>query len=141
MAFDVLSFQDDVSSVDLEDYRQLRGWQNQFAMLNQWSKLISTKMALREEVYLLKGCESSVWLAVHSDSDGRLWFSVDAEARLLKGFAAILLLMMNGKRSEELLMEDIPGQVESLGLPRNLSASRANGLTTLYRKMAESAGI
>ena len=137
----VLSFQDDVSSIDLDAYRQLGGWQNQFAMLNQWSKLIATKSPLRVEANLLKGCESSVWLAVYKDSDERLWFSVDAEARLLKGFAAILLFLMNGKSSEELRREDIPSQVASIGLPRNLSASRANGLSTLYRKMSELAGL
>ncbi|MNR46816.1 Cysteine desulfuration protein SufE [compost metagenome] len=66
-------------------------------------------------------------------------FRAASDARLLRGLLAVLLVRVNGLPSEELAGIDLADWFNQLGLARQLSPSRSNGLNAVLKKMREMA--
>ncbi|PKH05851.1 cysteine desulfurase sulfur acceptor subunit CsdE [Moritella sp. Urea-trap-13] len=105
------------------------GWQNKYRQLIQLGNKIP---ALSDDYKIaenqIKGCESQAWLALHCDNDGRLWFGLDSDARIVKGLMAALLAAVNGKTRAEIAAFDVDDYFAQLGFMQQLSPSRGNGL-------------
>lgn len=105
------------------------GWQNKYRQLI----LLGNKMPVLADEYKITanqitGCESQAWLALSCDNDGRLWFGLDSDARIVKGLMAALLAAVNGKTRAEIQAFDVDGYFNQLGFMQQLSPSRGNGL-------------
>ncbi|MNE86946.1 Cysteine desulfuration protein SufE [compost metagenome] len=77
-----------------------------------------------------------MWL-VAEQADGQWQFKATSDARLLRGLLALLLVRVQGLNSSELAGLDLPGWFSQLGLERQLSPSRSNGLHAVVQRMAE----
>lgn len=83
--------------------------------------------------YLINGCQSKVWL--HADLvDGKLEFSADSDAIIVKGIVALLVKVLNGRTPDE-IMENPLFFIDEIGLSQNLSPTRSNGLLAMVKKM------
>ena len=83
--------------------------------------------------YLINGCQSKVWL--HADQiEGKLIFSADSDAIIVKGIVALLVKVMNGRTPEEIVNNDL-FFIDEIGLSQNLSPTRSNGLLAMVKKM------
>ena len=45
----------------------------------------------RKEEYLIKGCQSRVWIDARLDDEGKILFSADSDAIITKGIIALLI--------------------------------------------------
>ena len=124
---------DDLSSASLTELLDNKGWQNRYKMLLQWSKLVGEKSAIRSEANVVKGCALKTWL-VHELDDGRHFFAVDSDSRVVKGLAVLLLLQIDGKSTAEIQALDIDAFMLELDLHKHLSPSRGNGFKALLDK-------
>jgi len=77
------------------------------------------------------GCVSVVWLAGEI-REGRCYFRCAAESPLVRSLVAFLCEFFSGFTPQELLSSD-PDPIEALGLARNLSPTRRNGLESARR--------
>lgn len=83
--------------------------------------------------YLINGCQSKVWL--HADLvDGKLEFSADSDAIIVKGIVALLVKVLNGRTPDE-IVENPLFFIDEIGLSQNLSPTRSNGLLAMVKKM------
>ena len=83
--------------------------------------------------YLINGCQSKVWL--HADlADGKLVFSADSDAIIVKGIVALLVKVLNGRTPDE-IVENKLFFIDEIGLSQNLSPTRSNGLLAMVKKM------
>jgi len=78
---------------------------------------------------LLAGCQSQVWLVSEGDST-ELVFRADSDAAIVSGLVALLLRVYSGRSAEEILATE-PTFIEAIGLSEHLSATRANGLSSM----------
>ena len=85
---------------------------------------------------LIRGCQSKVWLTADS-RDGRLFFSVDSDAFIVKGLLAIVLAAYNGKTPEEIRAFDIAAYFADLDLIKHLSPTRGSGLQAMVARINE----
>lgn len=121
----------------LQIFRGASGWEQRARLLMQWGeRLPPLSDAEKCEVNLVSGCESQVWL-VGQLQDGHWQFSAASEARLIRGLVALLLARVNGLTAAELQQVDLPGWFDELGLSRQLSPSRSNGLNAVLQRMVE----
>ena len=68
----------------------------------------------------------------------QVWqFKASSDARLLRGLLALLLVRVQGLPSEALARLDLRQWFTQLGLERQLSPSRSNGLHAVLQRMAE----
>lgn len=125
------------ASQALELFEQARGWEQRARLLMQWGeRLEPLDDNDKTEANRVHGCESLVWL-VAQQVEGRWRFKATSDARLLRGLLALLLVRVQGLPSEELAGLDLGAWFTQLGLERQLSPSRSNGLHAVLLRMAE----
>ncbi len=119
----------------LEAFQAVGSWEQRARMLMQWGERLP---ALADEdkvdANLVQGCESLVWL-VGRLHDSHWQFAASSDARMIRGLVALLLARVNGLSGAELQAVDLPDWFAQLGLSRQLSPSRSNGLNAVLQRM------
>jgi cysteine desulfuration protein SufE len=124
----------------LEIFQNAAGWEQRARLLMQWGdRLPALSDVDKVEANRVHGCESQVWL-VGALQDGHWQFAASSDARLIRGLVALLLARVNGLSAAELRQVDLPEWFNQLGLSRQLSPSRSNGLNAVLQRMNELAG-
>nr|WP_256833087.1 SufE family protein [Pseudomonas oleovorans] len=116
------------------------GWEQRARLLMQWGeRLVPLSDAERVDEHRVHGCESLVWLIAERHGE-HLHFRANSDARLLRGLLAVLLARVDGLPRAELASVDLVDWFNQLGLQRQLSPSRSNGLNAVLQRMRELAG-
>ncbi|MCY1516801.1 Cysteine desulfuration protein SufE [compost metagenome] len=123
----------------LDAFAAAGGWEQRARLLMQWGeRLEALAEAERSDASRVHGCESQVWLV--GERQGDHWhFRAASDARLIRGLLAVLLARVDGLDGEELAAIDLADWFNQLGLGRQLSPSRSNGLNAVLKKMREMA--
>lgn len=130
----------DAARTALETLGASLGWEQRARLLMQWGdRLPAMADDEKTDEHLVDGCESKVWLLADV-IDGHWQFRAASDARLIRGLVALLLARVNGLTAEDLQQVDLPDWFNQLGLSRQLSPSRSNGLNAVLQKMRELAG-
>lgn len=129
-------FIDDFSSISIADLVATGDWQRQYRTITQWGRLVSTKPEIRIPENLIKGCELPVWMA-HHIMEGRHYFAVDSDSRVINGLAVLLLAQVQGKSLVEVREFDPEKKLISLGLEKHLTPSRNNGFRSIIQRCNE----
>ena len=87
----------------------------------------------RTEQYVIRGCQSRVWIDARLD-EGRIRFTADSDAIIIKGIIALLIRVLDGRTPQEVLDTDLYF-IDAIGLSANLSPTRANGLLAMIKQM------
>ena len=121
----------------LDVFQNAAGWEQRARLLMQWGdRLPALSDADKVEANRVHGCESQVWL-VGALVNGHWQFAANSDARLIRGLVALLLARVNGLSASELRAVDLPEWFAQLGLSRQLSPSRSNGLNAVLQRMNE----
>ncbi|AUM68458.1 SufE family protein [Pseudomonas fluorescens] len=121
----------------LQIFQDASSWEQRARLLMQWGeRLPPLSDADKCDANLVSGCESQVWL-VGQLHDGHWQFAASSDARLIRGLVALLLARVNGLSAGELQQVDLPDWFNQLGLSRQLSPSRSNGLNAVLKRMRE----
>lgn len=92
---------------------------------------IDTKYKTPE--HLIEGCQSRVWLNAEEE-DGKVIFTADSDAIIIKGIIALLIRVLNGHTPEEILNAELYF-IDKIGLAEHLSPTRSNGLVAMVKQM------
>lgn len=95
----------------------------------------------RNEKNFISGCESQSWLEYQQDSEGRLLFTADSDAKIIRGLLVIVLVAFQQKTPEQIKNVVIESYFESLGLLQHLSPSRGNGVKAIVEKIRSIASV
>lgn len=131
---------DDLSGLSLSALREARSWQARFGLLLQWGERIAPKPRLHDDSHRVSGCETLVWLA-HRQVRDRHRFAIDAESRVIRGLAALLLVLIDDRTADDIKALDLAAVFTELGLVRHLSPSRVNGFQSLVRQALSQASV
>lgn len=121
----------------LVEFQNCAQWEQRARLvLHYGAQLNELPLEQRSADNLIHGCETRVWLAL--DRHTQPWrFQVASEARLLRGLLALLLVRIDGLNAEQMLSVDLAEWFKQLGLARQLSPSRSNGLNAVLKAMHE----
>ena len=87
----------------------------------------------KTEQNLIDGCQSRVWLQADL-IDGKLLFTAESDALIVKGIVALLIRVLSGHTPQEILDSDLYF-IEEIGLKEHLSPTRSNGLLAMVKQM------
>ncbi|MCH2136996.1 MAG: SufE family protein [Phycisphaerales bacterium] len=121
-----------------------------FSVLDQWEDryryimdlgegLAPMDAHLRTDETLVRGCQSTVWVALTTDGD-QVRLHADSDSALVKGLAAIVVRVLDGRTVADLLGFDLEGLFDTLQLHAHLSPTRSNGLHGMVRQVMARAG-
>ena len=116
----------------------------EFAVFDEWLdkydyliELSDTLPAIADEHrtdnYVIKGCQSRVWVDARLE-DGKVYYSADSDAIIVKGILALLIRAMQGRTPQQILDLDLYF-IEEIGLQENLSPTRGNGVLATIKQM------
>jgi cysteine desulfuration protein SufE len=116
----------------------------EFAMFDDWldkyDYLISLSDSLpviapehKTDDYIIEGCQSRVWVDAKLE-DGKIYYSADSDAIIIKGLLALLIRAMGGRTPQEVVDLELYF-IDAIGLKENLSPTRGNGLLATIKQM------
>ena len=118
----------------IEDFEIFDDWIQKYEYLIELGKElapIAEKYKIEEN--LVKGCQSRVWLHAEKQ-DEKIIYTADSDAIMTKGIIAILIRALSNQTAEEIIRADL-NFIDDIGLKEQLSATRANGLVSMIKKM------
>jgi cysteine desulfuration protein SufE len=89
----------------------------------------------RTDAHRVKGCVSQAWVLGEFRA-GHCYFRSDADSPLVRGLLALLCDFYSGATPEEVAATE-PALLEELGLARNLSPTRLNGLRSVRARIRD----
>lgn len=85
--------------------------------------------------FMVKGCQSKVWLRAYQDGD-RMMIQVDSNTAITKGIAALLWRVLNGQKPSDILASNLDF-ITRTGLRSHLSSQRSNGLSAMITRIKQ----
>lgn len=117
----------------------------EFSIFDEWLDRYNYLIELSSELpgiapehktdqYVIKGCQSRVWVDARLGDDGKMYFTADSDAIITKGIITLLVRVLDGHTPTEVRDADLYF-IDKIGLAQNLSPTRANGLLAMIRQM------
>ncbi len=127
---DIATIQADI----IEEFSLFDDWQERYRHLIELGrKLPPYPEACRTDDYLVRGCQSRVWLNPRFEGD-LLYFDAASDALIVSGLVALLLRIFSGQPPAAIVAAE-PQFVAAIGLSEHLSPNRSNGLFAMIRTM------
>ncbi len=94
---------------------------------------------LRTEANRVRGCQSTVFLDIRKKpgSADIVEFLADSDADIVRGLIAILQTLFSGQRGRDVAAFDIDGFFRRIGLDKNLTMGRRNGLAEMTQRIRD----
>ena len=118
----------------IEEFSGLDDWMDKYQLLID----LGNEQAPLDEKYktesnLIDGCQSRVWLQCDYE-DGKLVFTAESDALIVKGIVALLIRVLSGHTPKEIVEADLYF-IDQIGLKDHLSPTRSNGLLAMMKQM------
>ena len=118
----------------IEEFSDFTDWMDKYQLLidlGNEQKPLDEKY--KTESNLIDGCQSRVWLQADY-SDGKISFSAESDALIVKGIIALLIRVLSGHTPQEILDADLYF-IDRIGLKEHLSPTRSNGLLAMVKQI------
>ncbi|MCI7576437.1 MAG: SufE family protein [Bacteroidales bacterium] len=124
----------DIQDEIIDEFSAMDDWMDRYSLLIDFgNELPALPEEDKTEQNLIDGCQSKVWFTAHLE-DGKIVYQGDSDAILVKGIVALLIKVLSGHTSKEILESDLYF-VERINLKEHLSPTRSNGLVAMLKQM------
>ena len=118
----------------IEEFSEMSDWMDRYQLLiDLGEEQENLPAADKTEQNLIDGCQSRVWLQC-DDVDGKLVFTADSDALIVKGIIALLVRVLSGQTPKDILDADLYF-IDRIGLREHLSPTRSNGLLAMIKQI------
>lgn len=118
----------------VEEFSDFDDWMDKYQMLIDLGNDLDTlDDKYKTEQNLIDGCQSRVWVQCDY-TDGKLMFTADSDALIVKGIIALLIQVLSGHTPKEILDADLYF-IDKIGLRDHLSPTRSNGLLAMVKQI------
>ncbi len=125
---------DNVQDQIIEEFAMFDDWLDKYDYLISLSdNLPVIDPAHKTDQYIIEGCQSRVWVDARLE-DGKVYYSADSDAIIVKGILALLIRAMEGRTPQQIVDLDLYF-IDAIGLQENLSPTRGNGVVSTIKQM------
>lgn len=118
----------------IEEFEAFDDWMDRYQLIIDYSKeLKPMSEADKTDNNLIDGCQSKVWFSARMD-DGKLFFTGDSDAILVRGIVGLLLSVLSGHTPQEISKADLYF-IDRIGLREHLSPTRSNGVAAMLKQL------
>lgn len=118
----------------IEEFSDFTDWMDKYQLLidlGNEQKPLDDKY--KTESNLIDGCQSRVWLQADYE-DGKIYFTAESDALIVKGIIALLIRVLSGHTPQEILDTELYF-IDRIGLKDHLSPTRSNGLLAMVKQI------
>ncbi len=124
----------DIQNEIIDEFSGLSDWMDRYSYIIDLGNAMD---ALPEEERtadnLIDGCQSRLWLSADY-RDGKVYFTADSDAIIVKGIVSLLIKVLSGHTPQEILDSEL-FFIDEIGLREHLSPTRSNGLLAMVKQM------
>ena len=125
---------DKIQEEIIEEFSMFDDWLDKYDYLISLSESLPVIAAEHKtDEYIIEGCQSRVWVDARLE-DGKIYYSADSDAIIIKGLLALLIRAMGGRTPQEVVDTELYF-IDAIGLKENLSPTRGNGLVATIKQM------
>ncbi|MGE4130088.1 MAG: SufE family protein, partial [Bdellovibrionales bacterium] len=118
----------------VSEFAGIEDWEDRYRKIIEIGKALPAMPAeLQTEDSKIRGCQSQVWMHAKLD-EGRVIFTADSDAVLVRGLVAMLVRIYSGGTPDEIVRVP-PDFIREIGLESKLTPSRTNGLASMIKQM------
>lgn len=118
----------------IADFEVFDDWMDKYNYLIEMGKsLPPLDPQYKVDKYLIKGCQSQVWLHAYYES-GKVHFAADSDALITKGIVALLINVLSEQPPSDIVQSELDF-IHTIGLKEHLSQTRSNGLSNMIKQM------
>ena len=130
MAKSINELQDEI----IEEFEAFDEWLDRYELIADYSRSLSPMSeADKTDSNLIDGCQSKVWFTARME-EGRIHFSGDSDAILVRGIVGLLLSVLNDHTPQEICEADLYF-IDRIGLREHLSPTRSNGVAAMLKQL------
>lgn len=119
----------------IEEFSGLDDWMDRYGMIiDMGNSLPPIDEKFKTPEYLIEGCQSRVWVNAELSPEGKVVFTADSDAIIVKGIISMLVDVLSGHTPQEILDSDLYF-IDRVGLSEHLSPTRSNGLLAMVKQM------
>lgn len=116
------------------EFEFLTDWMDKYEhIIEEAKELAPMDPAMKQEKYIIKGCQSKVWLYPEF-REGKLYFQADSDAIISKGLVALIVRVLSGHSPHEIRDAELYF-IDKIGLKEHLSPTRSNGLLAMVKQI------
>jgi cysteine desulfuration protein SufE len=104
-----------------------------FYLMDLGKKLSPMPAEHQTEEYIVKGCQSKVWLFPRPEAD-KLYFEADSNTEITKGLVSLLVRIWSGKTPQEIIDTEL-FFIEKIGMSHMIGSQRSNGFASMIKQM------
>jgi cysteine desulfuration protein SufE len=118
----------------IEDFSLFDTWEEKYEyIIDLGKKLPALEGKYKVAENIIKGCQSSVWLATEF-RDGKIFFKADSDAVIVKGLVSMLISVLSLHSPGEILDAKLDF-IREIGMMNHLAQTRSNGLLAMIKQM------
>src|SRR5687767_5055247 len=125
---------EEVEKEIVEEFSLFDSWDDKYEyIIDLGKKLDVLDDKHRKDENKVKGCQSTVWL-VAIKKDGRIFYSADSDAMIVKGLISMLIRVLSGQQPDDILNARLDF-IREIGVMGHLAQTRSNGLLAMVKQM------
>jgi cysteine desulfuration protein SufE len=118
----------------IEEFELFDDWLERYQLIIDYGKQLKPMPeADKNDQNLIDGCQSTVWFTCRVE-EGKLFFTGDSDAILVKGIVALLLQVLSGQTPQDIIEADLYF-IDRIGLREHLSPTRSNGIAAMLKQI------
>lgn len=120
----------------IDNFALFDDWEDRYRyLIDLGSSLPPMSDALKTEETKVRGCMSQVWMVLEWDKEDRLSMTVDSDAQIVRGLAAVLRIIFHGRTAGEIKRIDVDQIFKKMGLDQHLSPNRRSGFYAMVERI------
>lgn len=124
----------DIEKDIVESFSLFDSWDEKYEyIIELGKKLPPLPEQYREEIFKVKGCQSTVWLGAEYIG-GRVVFYGDSDAVIVKGLISLLMQVLSNQTPQDIIEARL-GFLQEIGMMNHLAQTRSNGLVAMVKQM------
>lgn len=119
----------------VDEFSEVDDWMDRYGMiidLGNYLPPIDEKYRTPE--HLIEGCQSRVWINAELTPEGKVHYTADSDAIIVKGIISLLVKVLDNQTPDDILSADLHF-IDDIGLSEHLSPTRSNGLLAMLKQM------
>lgn len=119
----------------IDEFVDIEDWMDRYAyIIDLGNALPAIDEKFKTPQYIIEGCQSRVWLYAELNDEGKIIYTADSDAIIVKGIISLLIKVLSVHTPQEILDADLYF-IDKIGLSEHLSPTRSNGLVAMVKQM------
>lgn len=118
----------------VEEFALFDSWDDKYEyIIDLGKKLTPLPDVFKVDENKVRGCQSTVWL-VADYKDGKVYFTAESDAVIVKGLISMLIRVLSGHTPDEIINAPL-NFINEIGMTTHLAQTRSNGLLSMVKQM------